>query len=229
MPATIRSLIGLIVIALVSGCQPPAGEQPDIVLESEDEKTIYSMGLALAQNLSAFGLSDRELQVLQQGLEDGVHKNEPKVDLNQYRRKIQELQRSRLAKMSETEKRESAAFLEKEAAAPGAERTASGLIYVPIQEGEGESPTENDTVRVHYEGTLRDGTVFDSSRKRGTPFVTKLTSVIACWREGLQKMKPGGKARLVCPSEIAYGDRGSANIKPGAALAFDVELIQVVK
>ncbi len=94
----------------------------------------------------------------------------------------------------------------------------------------GESPTRTNTVRVHYHGTLRDGTVFDSSVDRGAPFVTKLTSVIPCWTEGVQKMRVGGKARLVCPSQIAYRDRGSPpHIKPGATIAFDVELIEIVK
>jgi FKBP-type peptidyl-prolyl cis-trans isomerase len=104
------------------------------------------------------------------------------------------------------------------------------MIYIELKEGAGESPVATDTVRVHYHGTLRDGTVFDSSVDKGTPFVTKLTSVIACWTEGVQKMKPGGKAKLICPSELAYRDRGAPPaIKPGAALAFEVELIEVVK
>ncbi len=110
-----------------------------------------------------------------------------------------------------------------------AERSESGLVYREVEAGTGESPRRTDTVRVHYHGTLRDGTVFDSSVDRGTPFVTKLTSVIPCWTEGLQKMKVGGKARLVCPAQIAYRDRGSPpHIKPGAAIAFDVELIEIV-
>ncbi len=112
----------------------------------------------------------------------------------------------------------------------GAERSASGLVYREVEAGSGESPTKKNTVRVHYHGTLRDGTVFDSSVDRGTPFVTKLTRVIPCWTEGVQKMRVGGKARLVCPSKIAYRDRGSPpHIKPGATIAFDVELIEIVK
>ena len=92
----------------------------------------------------------------------------------------------------------------------------------------GAFPTASDTVKVHYHGTLRDGTVFDSSVDRGTPVDFPLNGVIPCWTEGVQKMKVGGKARLVCPASLAYGDRGAPpKIKPGAALVFDVELLGI--
>ncbi|MHC4507030.1 MAG: FKBP-type peptidyl-prolyl cis-trans isomerase, partial [Planctomycetota bacterium] len=90
-----------------------------------------------------------------------------------------------------------------------------------------DAPSAADRVKVHYHGTLRDGTVFDSSVDRGTPAEFALNRVIPCWTEALQLMKPGGKAVLVCPADIAYGDRGAGKIKPGAALRFDVELIEV--
>ena len=95
--------------------------------------------------------------------------------------------------------------------------------------GTGDSPKDTDTVKVHYHGTLRDGTVFDSSVERGTPAQFPLNRVIPCWTEGVQKMKVGGKGRLTCPASIAYGDRGAPpKIKPGAALAFEVELLEIV-
>ena len=108
--------------------------------------------------------------------------------------------------------------------------TATGLQYQVLQKGRGErSPSASDTVKVHYHGTLRDGTVFDSSVQRGTPAEFPLNRVIPCWTEGVAMMKPGGKAKLICPSEIAYGDRGQPPVIPGgAALVFDVELIEVV-
>ena len=122
------------------------------------------------------------------------------------------------------------AFLEEAAKAEGAQKKESGLIYVEITPGAGEQPAATDTVKVHYHGTLTNGTVFDSSVDRGTPATFALNRVIKCWTEGVQLMKVGGKSKLICPSEIAYGTRGSPpKIKPGAALIFEVELLEIVK
>jgi len=104
------------------------------------------------------------------------------------------------------------------------------LIYVSQKEGSGASPTASDKVKVHYSGTLVNGVVFDSSYKRGQPAEFPLDGVIKCWTEGMQKMKPGGKAKLVCPPEIAYGERGAGGlIPPNATLVFEVELLEVMK
>jgi FKBP-type peptidyl-prolyl cis-trans isomerase FkpA len=128
------------------------------------------------------------------------------------------------------EKKAGTAFLTKAAAEPGAKKTESGAIVTSIKEGKGEQPKATDTVKVHYHGTLIDGTVFDSSVKRGEPATFPLNQVIKCWTEGLQLMKVGGKSKLVCPSAIAYGDRGSPpTIKPGATLVFEVELLEIAK
>ncbi|MFQ5513203.1 MAG: FKBP-type peptidyl-prolyl cis-trans isomerase [Myxococcota bacterium] len=217
-------------ISLALACQPTNGAEPDISLANEDEKTIYAIGLALARNLSPLDLSERELGYLELGMRDGVLDREPRVEIGEYQGRIRELQATRMAKNSEVEKQASAAFLDQEAAKPGAVRTDSGLVFIEQQPGEGDHPEPSDTVKVHYHGTLRDGTVFDSSVNRGAPFVTPLSGVIPCWTEGVQRMRPGGKARLVCPSELAYRDRGAPPyIKPGAAIAFDVELIEIVK
>ena len=106
--------------------------------------------------------------------------------------------------------------------------TASGLVYQSLQEGSGASPAASDTVKVHYRGTLPDGREFDSSYKRGEPIEFALNRVIPCWTEGVQRMKPGGKARLTCPPAIAYGERGAGGvIPPNATLLFEVELISV--
>ena len=107
--------------------------------------------------------------------------------------------------------------------------TASGLVYQSLKEGSGASPAASDTVKVHYRGTFPDsGKEFDSSYKRGEPIEFPLSGVIPCWTEGVQKMKPGGKAKLVCPPNIAYGARGAGGvIPPNATLNFEVELIAV--
>jgi len=119
-------------------------------------------------------------------------------------------------------------YLEKAAAVPGAIRTESGLVYRELKAGTGPSPKATDEVKVHYRGTLVDGTEFDSSYKRNEPATFPLYQVIPCWTEGLQKMKVGGKAQLVCPSSIAYGDRGSPpEIPGGATLIFEIELLGI--
>ena len=113
---------------------------------------------------------------------------------------------------------------------PGAEVTASGLVYRSLKDGSGGSPAATDTVRVHYRGTLPDGKEFDSSYSRGQPAEFPLNRVIPCWTEGLQKMKTGGKAKLTCPPEIAYGSRGAGGvIGPNATLHFEVELLGIAK
>jgi FKBP-type peptidyl-prolyl cis-trans isomerase FkpA len=119
-------------------------------------------------------------------------------------------------------------YLEKAAAEPGAVRTASGLVYRELKAGSGASPSASDVVKVHYRGTLVDGTEFDSSYKRNEPATFPLNRVIPCWTEGVQKMKVGGKSQLVCPAGIAYGDRGSPPVIPGGAtLIFEIELLGI--
>ena len=106
--------------------------------------------------------------------------------------------------------------------------TASGLVYESIKEGSGDSPKATDTVKVHYKGMFLDGKEFDSSYKRGEPTEFPLNRVIPCWTEGVQRMKPGGKAKLTCPASIAYGERGAGGvIPPNTTLNFEVELISV--
>ena len=113
-------------------------------------------------------------------------------------------------------------------AQPASVTTKSGLVYQSLKEGSGASPAATDVVKVHYRGTLADGKEFDSSYKRGEPTEFPLNRVIACWTEGVQMMKPGGKARLTCPPSIAYGARGAGGvIPPNATLQFEIELLSV--
>jgi len=131
---------------------------------------------------------------------------------------------------ADKEKAAGGAFIAKAAAEAGAKKTASGAIVKTLKEGTGPSPSAANTVKVHYHGTLPDGTVFDSSVKRGEPATFPLGGVIKCWTEGVAMMKVGEKARLTCPSNIAYGERGSPPvIKPGATLVFEVDLLEIVK
>ena len=118
-------------------------------------------------------------------------------------------------------------FLEKAADEPGAKKTASGLVYRELTPGTGASPKATDVVKVNYRGTLEDGTEFDSSYKRNEPASFPLNGVIPCWTEGVQRMKVGGKAQLVCPSNLAYGDQGRPSIPGGATLIFEIELLDI--
>ncbi len=196
-------------------------------LKTEEEKTVYALGLSIAQNLGTFALTPAEIEQVSAGLRDGLI-NKPQVDVGQYLPQVKQLARQRAMAAAEIEKKESAAFLEKIGSEPGAEKTASGMIFIPVTAGSGSAPKASDTVRVHYKGTLRDGSVFDSSVDRGQPATFPLNRVIPCWTEGVQKMQVGSKARLACPSNLAYGDRGAPpKIRPGSALHFEIELLGV--
>jgi len=217
----------VLVLALASIVPTARAAGPE--LKSDDDKTMYALGVALSQNLENFSLSEQELELVKLGLTDGVLKRDKKVpDVESYGPKLQQLARTRMANVAAAEKKAAQPFLEKAAAEKGAQRTASGLVYSELKAGTGDMPKPTDVVKVNYEGRLMDGTVFDGSR--GTPASFPLNGVIKCWSEGLQKMKVGGKAKLVCPADIAYGDNGSPPlIKPGAPLVFEVELLEIVK
>jgi FKBP-type peptidyl-prolyl cis-trans isomerase FkpA len=215
-------------LALAAVLASPASAQK--APSTDDEKTIYALGVSVARNLEPFSLTPEELEVLFSGMRDEVAGKQPAVALEEYGPRIRTLAEARTNATAAKEKEAGQAFLAKEAAAPGAKKSATGLVTRTIEEGTGASPTSEDRVRVHYTGTLRDGKVFDSSEKRGEPVEFQLGGVIPCWTEALQGMKVGGKAHLTCPPEIAYGDRGfPGSIPPGATLAFDVHLLEIVK
>jgi len=199
-------------------------------LQSEDQKTLYALGLVISQNLASFNLNQTELDAVLAGVSDGVLKKEFKVDMKGYGPKITALQTARAGAAAAVEKKMGQTYLDKVAAEKGATKTASGMVITTLKAGTGAAPKATDRVKVHYHGTLADGTVFDSSVQRGEPIVLPLNGVIRCWTEGVQQMKVGGKSRLVCPSDIAYGDQGRPPvIKPGATLVFEVELLEIVK
>jgi FKBP-type peptidyl-prolyl cis-trans isomerase FkpA len=194
---------------------------------TEDEKTLYAIGLTVAQSLAALNLTEAELKIVIKGITDSVLERKTHVDIQKYGPKIQAFAQARLAAAVKREEARGTQFLKAEAGKPGAVKTASGLIYTEIRAGTGASPKATDRVTVHYHGTLRDGSVFDSSVDRGQPATFPLNGVIRGWTEGLQRMKVGGKSRLVCPAKIAYGDQGRSGIPGGAVLTFEVELLSI--
>lgn len=214
-------------LTLVLTCGLYAASTGAQTLQTDQDKTLYALGLAIGDNLKDFKLTAAELTLVSAGVSDVVLGKEPKVDIETYGPKIQSLVQERTAAAATAEKAAAGAFLAEMAKETGAQRSASGMIYIPITAGTGNNPTAASTVRVHYHGTLRDGSVFDSSVERGEPISFPLNGVIPCWTEGVQLMKVGGKAKLVCPSDTAYGDQGSGPIPGGATLVFEVELLAI--
>jgi FKBP-type peptidyl-prolyl cis-trans isomerase FkpA len=218
----------LLSLVLVLAVSPAGAGEP--ALDTEESRTLYVLGRSMAQNLASLGLSAEQLPALQAGLADGVLGRPERVPAAAYAPKVQEFARDRMKVMTAREKEAARELLERESEGEGAVRTASGLVYHELTPGQGDSPEGTSKVRVHYHGTLRDGTVFDSSVDRNQPATFALNQVIPCWTEALQRMKVGGKSRLVCPAELAYQDRGAPpHIRPGAALVFEVELLEIME
>lgn len=201
---------------------------PDEISAAEAQKLFYALGYSVGKSLDTFDMSKPEIAQLKKGLDAAIAGKPGPGDLQEQQAQISKLAEQRGKKKAQVTKGKERAAAEKYAKEKGAEKSASGLVYIPLKKGTGAQPAPTDTVKVHYKGTLTDGTEFDSSYKRNEPAEFPLNGVIPCWTEGLQKMKVGGKARLVCPSEIAYGDMGRPPVIPGGAtLVFDVELLEV--
>jgi FKBP-type peptidyl-prolyl cis-trans isomerase FkpA len=199
--------------------------------KSDDERVVYALGRALGRNVAPFNLSAAEVKLLNDGVRDQLADKKSPIDLPVYTQKINDLLRARMGALAEKEiakGREYAAAFTKE---EGVKDIPGGGWYKVLAAGSGEQPTAADTVKVHYRGTLIDGTEFDSSYKRGEPIETGLQGgLIQCWLKAIPLIKKGGKAKLVCPSEVAYGEEGRPpTIKGGATLVFEVELVDIVK
>lgn len=224
----------LLLIPVLAACNDDAAEtaaetstEPaTAAAQIADADAFYALGFAVSQNLRQFDLSEEELAIVQEGIVDGAAGREPRVDVEQLTPRLRELAQQRAQRAAETERAAGQGFLDQSAAEEGATRTASGLIITTLTEGSGPSPAPDDVVRVHYHGTLRDGTVFDSSRG-ADPVAFPLNQMIPCWSEGLGMMKVGGKAKLVCPPDLAYGDRANGPIPAGSTLIFEVELLGI--
>ncbi len=203
---------------------PAAGPQ------TEEDKTAYAVGQIVGSNLKGFSFTKEEMRMVESGFAVGLSGTKPAVDVDSYRSKAQALQVARASVQVAKTKEAGKAFRDQAATAKNTETTTSGIVITTLSEGTGAMPTPADKVKVHYEGKLIDGTVFDSSIKRGEPATFPLSGVVPCWTEAVQRLKVGGKSRIICPAELAYGDRGQPpSIPGGSTLDFTVELLDIVK
>jgi FKBP-type peptidyl-prolyl cis-trans isomerase FkpA len=226
----LNALVTILFALTLSACADAAKKEKKAAEMTPEQKTLHSLGVLMSQNISSFNLTPEEAEFVKQGLADGINGKVKPADVQGEVPKLQELERTRVTAKNEKLAAEGTAYLDKTSKETGVTKTTSGMLVKHTQPGNGPSPSATDQVKVHYEGRLIDGKVFDSSKQRGEPATFPLNGVIPCWTEGLQTMKVGGKAQLTCPPNLAYGPSGSPpTIPPQATLVFDVELLDIVK
>lgn len=223
-----KTIAALLTISIFTMSCTQAGDN-NYKLNTEDEKTFYSIGYNWASKLKTFNLSENEIKSVLKGVAASSKGDKAEVDIQAYSSKVNTMLKSRMASASVNSKEEGIKFIANYLKNNNkAKQTKSGLVYETLKEGTGKSPKATDTVEVHYHGTLINGTVFDSSVKRNKKIEFPLNRVIKGWTEGLQLMKEGGKIKLIIPSELAYGENGSPPTIPGGStLIFEVELFKV--
>ncbi len=217
------ALVGLV----LAGCD----SQTSVKLDTPAQKASYGIGLNMGKSLAQEGMDDLDSQAVAQGIEDAIGKKEQKLTDEQLMEAFTFLQtraEERMVEMNAKAVEAGKKFLEDNAKREGVKTTESGLQYEVVKAAKGRQPTENDVVTVHYEGSLTDGTVFDSSIKRGSPIDLPVGGVIPGWVEGLQLMHVGEKYKLYIPSELAYGEQSPSPLIPAnSVLVFDLELLDI--
>ena len=199
----------------------------DADISTETKKASYGLGVLMATNVKSQGADSLDVESLTLAMRDVLQNKTLKISQQECLPLVQQYMQQAAAKKGDKVKLESISFLEKNKTKPGVTTTASGLQYKVLTTGTGKTPGVNDKVTVHYTGKLIDGTVFDSSVEKGTPITYPVTGFIKGWTEALQLMHEGDKWMLFIPQEIGYGERGSGQIPPYAALTFEIELIKV--
>lgn len=231
-----KTLIALAVAGALVGCSSPQDAAPeDPALESTDEKVSYGMGLVMGERMGN-DLPDLQMDQFLQGIQHGhagdeeqtrMSREEIQEALMAYQTQLQEQESAKTEELAQKNREAGEEFLAENAERDGVETTDSGLQYEILEEGNGEKPSAEDRVQVHYTGELISGEVFDSSRERGEPVTFGLNQVIPGWTEGLQLMSEGSRAKLYIPADLAYGPGGNQRIGPNETLVFDVELLEI--
>ncbi len=235
MKTRIKTILCITLLALTLSCEKAEQQPKTIALQTDKEKISYAIGVNMAQSISEIK-DEIDLSILHQGMKDKMKENKLLVSaeeaqplLQAFSEKLMAREQEKSAAASKKNLEDGKAFLEQNKTKEGVITTESGLQYMVLKEGDGKSPGVSDRVRVHYEGTKLDGTMFDSSYKRGEPATFQADQVIKGWTEGLQLMKAGGKYRLFIPADLAYGSRGAGQeIGSNEVLKFDVELLEVL-
>ncbi len=224
---------------LVALCMPACAQQSAEDAATQDKQTVqdpaernkmlYSLGFLLGDNLKHQLVLDNEddYKAVSQGMRDSLLNKSSQTDLEKYKPQIIEKYQQDAKIINERHMAEQKEFLENFAKEKNVKVLENGAMIKLSKKGKGRTPSASSKVKVHYEGKLIDGTKFDSSYDRNAPFTTVLTNVISCWTKGVQQMRPGAKATLVCPAETAYGNRPAGIIPPNSALIFEVELLEV--
>ncbi len=198
---------------------------------AERNKMLYSLGFLLGDNLKTQLILDNEddYKAVSQGMRDTLLNKKPQTDLEKYKPQIIQKYQDDAKAIAAKRQTEQQAYLENFKKEKGVKVLDNGAMVKLAKPGKGKNPKADSTVKVHYVGTLIDGTKFDSSRDRGEAFQTRLTDVIPCWTKAVQQLKTGARATVVCPSDTAYGNRPIGRIPAGSVLVFDIELIELVK
>jgi|AntRauMFilla1563_2_1112583.scaffolds.fasta_scaffold23214_1 FKBP-type peptidyl-prolyl cis-trans isomerase FklB len=198
-------------------------------LKTENEKAGYSAGYNTAEQMKLQNLSSFDIDAYYDGMKDALAGDSARIGEEERMEILMAFQQNARNEMLDTNLKAGEEFLTSNANREGIMITNSGLQYEILNSGEGKTASKNDKVKVHYHGTLIDGTIFDSSVDRGEPATFGVTQVIPGWVEALQLMKAGDKFKLYIPSELAYGERGAGGkIGPNATLIFEVELIEIL-
>lgn len=226
MKRTTTFLAAVLLLALPCAAQEA---KTNAAADASSDKVLYSLGYLLGNNLKNQLIlnGDDDFKAISQGLRDSLLARNPQTDLNTYKPLIAKKYQDDAAKLSEKRKAAQNKFLEEVKKDPKSKVLSNGAVIQITKKGSGSAPKSSSMVKVHYEGTLADGTVFDSSIQRGTPAEFPLNGVIPCWTIGLQEMQKGAKAKLYCPSETAYGDKQAGIIPPDSLLVFNVELLDI--
>lgn len=199
-------------------------------LKTQQDSISYSIGLLMAQSLKQQSIDNINTDLCAKAMNDVLTNAEPKISINLANKITQDYMKAQQAKKFEKNMAEGKKFLEDNGKRAGVTTLPSGLQYEIMKAGTGAKPAKTDRVKVHYHGTLTDGTVFDSSVDRGEPATFGVTQVIQGWVEALQLMPAGSKWKLFIPYNLAYGERGSPpKIGPYSTLVFEVELLEIVK